>query len=76
MTINDLPKEEREELRKILREDILRSYHLGKLARELGEEVKEGLSDKEVIVLYDNEGCWDKQIIEEYIMRWKAERTD
>lgn len=71
MTINDLPEEARKELRKILRENILKDYHEGRLSKELGEDVEEGLSDEEVIAKYNNEGCWDQQIIEEYLMRWK-----
>lgn len=72
MTINDLLEEEKGELRKILREDILRSYHIGTLGNEFGEDVKDGMSDEEVLARYDNEGGWSKQIIEEYLMRWKS----
>jgi NAD+--asparagine ADP-ribosyltransferase len=57
MTINDLPEEAKEELRKILREDILRSYHSGDLGKELGEEIEKGLRDEEILAKYDNEGC-------------------
>ena len=71
MTINDLPEESKEELRKILREDILHSYHSGNLGKELGEKVEDGLNDEEVLIKYDNEGCWSKQIIEGYLMRWE-----
>ena len=73
MSINDLPEKNQEELRKILREDILNSYHSGKLSRELGEEVEKDLSDEEVVRTYNNEGYWDHQIIEEYLIRYKNE---
>lgn len=73
MTINDLPGSNQEELRKILQDDILRLYHAGSLGKELGEYVESGLRDEEVLVRYDNEGCWDAKIIEEYLIRWKIE---
>lgn len=81
MEINDLSEEAQEELKEILRDDILRSYHNGELKEEVINEdgsttfaiVKKGLSDEEIIRLYNNEGFWDRQIIEEYLIRWKNE---
>jgi hypothetical protein len=70
--INDLPEKEKEELRRILREDILQTYHNGDMEKELGEKVKGGLSDEEILVMYDNEGCWNRQIIEEYLIQRKT----
>lgn len=73
MTINDLPENDKQGLLKLLKEDILRSYHSGKLGEELGEEIEEELTDEEVLMRYNNESCWSQPLIEEYLLRWKAE---